>query len=82
MVGFIDPRVRIEVRVDHDAIDEIVDDRGNAVDAAESFVKGCLWLLGRHGLLLVELIPFERQWLEGASIARRLEARPRRLTLS
>ena len=52
MVRFIDARVGVEARINHDAIDQILDDRCNAVDTAEAFVEGCLWLLGGHTILL------------------------------
>jgi hypothetical protein len=42
MVGFIYAGVRIEARINHDAIDEIVDDRCNAVDTAEPFIESGL----------------------------------------
>ena len=41
-----------EARINHDAIDQILDDRCNAVDTAEAFVEGCLWSLGGHTILL------------------------------
>jgi hypothetical protein len=43
MVRFIDARVGVEERSNHDAIDQILDDRCNAIDTAEAFVGGCLW---------------------------------------
>ena len=44
MVRFIDPGIRVQSRVDHDAVNEVIDDGGDGVDAAEAFVKcGGLW---------------------------------------
>ena len=44
MVRFIDPGIRVQSRVDHDAVNEVIDDAGDWVDAAEAFVKcGGLW---------------------------------------
>src|SRR2546428_2497411 len=48
VVGFVDERIGVEARIDHDAIDEIVHDRCNAVDTTEPFVERLLWLLGGH----------------------------------
>jgi len=39
MVRFIDPGIRVQSRVDHDAVNEVIDDAGDWVDAAEAFVK-------------------------------------------
>ena len=44
MVRFIDPGIRVQSRVDHDSVDEVFNDRGDVVDAAEALVKrGGLW---------------------------------------
>lgn len=44
MVRFIDPGIRVQSRLDHDAVNEVIDDGGDGVDAAEAFVKcGGLW---------------------------------------
>jgi hypothetical protein len=44
MVRFIDPGFRVQSRVDHDAVNEVIDNSGNGVDAAEALVKcGGLW---------------------------------------
>jgi hypothetical protein len=51
MVRFIDARVGVEARINHDAIAQILDDRSNAVDTAEAFVEGGLWSLGGHTIL-------------------------------
>lgn len=48
-VGLIDPRVRVQGGVDHDAIDEVVDDRGDRIDAAETGIERGHVDLGRHG---------------------------------
>jgi hypothetical protein len=34
VVRLIDARIGVQPLVDHDAVDEVVDDRGDAVDAA------------------------------------------------
>ena len=39
MMGLGYPCVRIQVRIDHDSIDEVIHRGGNAVDAAEPLVK-------------------------------------------
>jgi hypothetical protein len=39
MVRFIDPGFRVQSRVDHDAVNEVIDNSGNGVDAAEALVK-------------------------------------------
>ncbi len=43
MVRFIDPGIRVQSRVDHDAVYEVINDGGDGVDAAEALVKcgGC-----------------------------------------
>jgi hypothetical protein len=43
MVRFIDPGIRVQSRVDHDAVNEVIDDGGDGVDAAKALVKcgGC-----------------------------------------
>ncbi len=44
MVRFIDPGIRVQSRVDHNAVNEVIDDGRDWVDAAEAFVKcGGLW---------------------------------------
>ncbi len=42
VVSLIDERIGIESRVVHDAVDEIVHDCGNGIDATETLVK-CRW---------------------------------------
>jgi hypothetical protein len=42
MVGFLHGWVGVQPRVSHDAVNEIVDDAGNAVNSAEAFVEGRL----------------------------------------
>jgi hypothetical protein len=39
MMGLIDPWVRIQARIDHYSIDEVIYHGGNAVDTAEPLVK-------------------------------------------
>ncbi|MEY2605904.1 MAG: hypothetical protein QOH31_3720 [Verrucomicrobiota bacterium] len=39
MVRFIDPGIRVQSRVDHDAVNEVINDGGDWVDAAEALVK-------------------------------------------
>jgi hypothetical protein len=39
MVRFIDPGICVQSGVDHDSVDEVFNDRGDAVDAAEALVK-------------------------------------------
>ena len=44
MVRFIHQGIRVQTRVGHDAVNEVIDDAGDWVDAAEAFVKwGGLW---------------------------------------
>jgi hypothetical protein len=44
MVRFIHAGIRVQSWVDHDAVNEVIDDGGDGVDAAEAFVKcGGLW---------------------------------------
>ena len=44
MVCYVHQGIRVQSRVDHDAINEVFDDCGNAVDVAEAIVKcGGLW---------------------------------------
>jgi hypothetical protein len=38
-VRFIHAGIRVQSRVDHDAVDEVIDDCGDGVDAAEALVK-------------------------------------------
>ena len=39
MVRLVDSRVRVQPRVDHDPIDEVVDDDGDGVDASQPLVQ-------------------------------------------
>jgi hypothetical protein len=39
MVRFINPGIHVQSRVNHDAVNEVVDDGGDGVDAAEALVK-------------------------------------------
>jgi len=39
MVRFIDPGICVQSGVDHDSVDEVFNDRGDAVDASEALVK-------------------------------------------
>jgi len=39
MVRFVDPWIRVQSGVDHDSVDEVFDDRGDVVDAAEAIVE-------------------------------------------
>ena len=44
MVRFIHPGIRVQSRVNHDSVNEVIDDGGNGVDAAEALVEcGGLW---------------------------------------
>jgi hypothetical protein len=44
VVRLVDARIRVQPVVDHDPVDEIVNDRGDVVDAAEPLVeRGWLW---------------------------------------
>jgi hypothetical protein len=47
VVGFVHGGVRIEAGVGHDAVDEVIDDRGDAESAAEAIVESGLrlWLV-------------------------------------
>ena len=51
MMGLVDPWVRIQVRIDHYSIDEVIYHGGNAVDTAEPIVKAGR-ILSSHGHLL------------------------------
>ena len=45
VVGFVHSWVSVQAGIVHDAINQIVDDAGNAVNSAEAFVEGWLrWL--------------------------------------
>jgi hypothetical protein len=39
MMGLVYLRVRIQAGIDHDPVDEIINDGGDAVDTAEPIVK-------------------------------------------
>jgi hypothetical protein len=39
MMGFVYPRVRIQAGIDHDTVDKIIDNGGDAVDTAKALVK-------------------------------------------
>jgi hypothetical protein len=39
MVRFIHPGIRVQHPITHHAVYEVVDDRGNWVNAAETFIK-------------------------------------------
>jgi hypothetical protein len=39
MMRFINSWIRVQSRVDHNAINEIIDDGGNRIDSAEALVK-------------------------------------------
>jgi hypothetical protein len=39
VVRLVDSRVRVQPRVDHDPIDEVVDDDGDGVDASQPLVQ-------------------------------------------
>ncbi len=39
VMRLIDARIRVQPVVNHDPVDEIVDDGGNVVDAAESLIE-------------------------------------------
>jgi len=39
MVRFIHQGIRVQSRVGHDAVNEVIDDRGDGVDAAEALVE-------------------------------------------
>jgi hypothetical protein len=39
MVRFVDLRIRVQPWVVHDAINEIIDDGGNRIHAAQSFIE-------------------------------------------
>ena len=43
MVGLIHPGIGIQSRVDHDAVNEVIDSCGDGIDAAEALVEcgGC-----------------------------------------
>jgi hypothetical protein len=44
VVCLVDARVRVEPKVDHDPVDEVIDDDGDAVDAPEPVVQRLLSL--------------------------------------
>jgi hypothetical protein len=39
MVRFIHAGIRVQSRVDHDAVNEVIDNSGDGVDAAKALVK-------------------------------------------
>ena len=39
MMGLVYPWIRIQARIDHDAVDKIIHHRGDAVDTAKALVK-------------------------------------------
>src|SRR5438093_6369925 len=46
MVRFVHARIRVQARVDHDAVDQVVDDGRDVIDAAQPIVErryGCVW---------------------------------------
>jgi hypothetical protein len=44
MVRFVHPVIRVQSRVDHDAVNEVVHDGRDGIDAAEALVEcGGLW---------------------------------------
>ena len=44
MVRFIHAGIRVQSRVDHDVVNEVIDNSGDGVDAAKALVKcGGLW---------------------------------------
>jgi hypothetical protein len=51
MMGFVYPWVRIQARIDHDSIDEVIHHGGNAVDTAEPLIKAG-HTFGSHQFLL------------------------------
>jgi hypothetical protein len=48
--------IRIESRVNHDSVDEIVNDSGNAVDATQSFIQRELFCWHANLLLNTGLV--------------------------
>ena len=50
MMCFIHTGIRVQSRVNHDSVNEVIDDRGDGVDAAEALVE-CegLW----HGINII-----------------------------
>ena len=55
MVRFIDPGIRVQSRVDHDAVNEVIDDAGDWVDAAEALVKCGGWGIGLDHIKLASI---------------------------
>ena len=47
MMGLVYLRVRIQAGIDHDPVDEIINDGGDAVDTAEPLIKAAS-ILGSH----------------------------------
>ena len=55
MMGLVYPWVRIQARIDHDAIDEVIHHGGDAVDTAEPLVKAGRIQTSPWHLLLLSL---------------------------
>ncbi len=52
MVGLVDPRIGVEPRVDHDALDKVVDHRSDGINSPDALIEGRRVRFRAHSVLL------------------------------